>query len=251
MTDNKIGFMEKVAERVHAARSEVHSPTQSLWTPAGHRRSREPPQAGAEFDRPEGLLPRHTLPADDTLRHPRHGPGLCRRCGRAKAAGFDGVELHGASVSHHGSSSVRRSTTAPTPTAARWSTAPRFVLDIVRAIRDKVGTFHLQMKINGMDHNDWLYPWERKGNSLAETLEICQILEDERARRGRVPRFERRHVPAPAKSARRHPDRRGPALVRRDASSAGIRAKFNSTSSSAIGVLGDLPVVVEAGGAGR
>ena len=55
----------------------------------------------------------------------------------------------------------------------------RFVLDIVRAIRDKVGSFHLQMKINGMDHNDWLYPWEKKGNSLAETIEICNILEDD------------------------------------------------------------------------
>ena len=55
----------------------------------------------------------------------------------------------------------------------------RFVLEVVRAIRDRVGPFHLQMKINGVDHNDWLYPWEKKGNALQETIEICGILEDD------------------------------------------------------------------------
>lgn len=55
-----------------------------------------------------------------------------------------------------------------------------FVLEIVRAIRDKVGPdFHLQMKINAVDHNDWLYPWQKKGNTLEETFEICNLLEDD------------------------------------------------------------------------
>jgi 2,4-dienoyl-CoA reductase-like NADH-dependent reductase (Old Yellow Enzyme family) len=53
----------------------------------------------------------------------------------------------------------------------------RFVLEIVRAIRREVGPyFLLQMKINGVDHNNWLYPWEKKGNQLDDTLRICKLL---------------------------------------------------------------------------
>ena len=35
------------------------------------------------------------------------------------------------------------------------------------------------MKINGVDHNDWLYPWQKKGNTLEETKEICSMLLDD------------------------------------------------------------------------
>ena len=97
---------------------------------------------------------------------------------RAKEAGLDGVELHGANgylITQFLSSAINDRTDSYGGSVANRA---RFVLDIVRAIRDKVGSFHLQMKINGMDHNDWLYPWEKKGNALAETLEICSILED-------------------------------------------------------------------------
>ena len=56
----------------------------------------------------------------------------------------------------------------------------RFVLEIVRAIRREVGPdFHLQMKINGVDHNNWLYPWTKKGNTLEDTLAICKMLLDD------------------------------------------------------------------------
>jgi 2,4-dienoyl-CoA reductase (NADPH2) len=56
----------------------------------------------------------------------------------------------------------------------------RFALEIVRAIRREVGqNFHLQMKINGVDHNNWLYPWKKKGNTLEDTLTICKMLLDD------------------------------------------------------------------------
>jgi 2,4-dienoyl-CoA reductase (NADPH2) len=35
------------------------------------------------------------------------------------------------------------------------------------------------MKINGVDHNSWLYPIERRGNLLEDTVAICKILEDD------------------------------------------------------------------------
>ena len=54
------------------------------------------------------------------------------------------------------------------------------MLEIVRAIRREVGAdFHLQMKINGVDHNNWLYPWKKKGNTLEDTLAICKLLLDD------------------------------------------------------------------------
>jgi 2,4-dienoyl-CoA reductase-like NADH-dependent reductase (Old Yellow Enzyme family) len=99
---------------------------------------------------------------------------------RARAAGLDGVELHGANgylITQFLSSGINNRTDdygGPVENRAR------FVLEIVRAIRREVGQdFHLQMKINGVDHNNWLYPWKKKGNSLDDTLTICKMLLDD------------------------------------------------------------------------
>ena len=98
---------------------------------------------------------------------------------RAKAAGLDGVELHGANgylITQFLSSGINDRTDEY---GGSVENRARFVLEIVRAIRREVGQdFHLQMKINGVDHNDWLYPWEKKGNTLEDTLTICKILMD-------------------------------------------------------------------------
>jgi 2,4-dienoyl-CoA reductase-like NADH-dependent reductase (Old Yellow Enzyme family) len=99
---------------------------------------------------------------------------------RAQEAGLDGVELHGANgylITQFLSSGIndRRD-----EYGGSIENRARFVVEIVRAIRARVGRdFHLQMKINGVDHNDWLYPWEKKGNLLKDTVRICQILEQE------------------------------------------------------------------------
>jgi len=99
---------------------------------------------------------------------------------RAKEAGLDGVELHGANgylITQFLSSGINDRTDdygGPVENRAR------FVLEIVRAIRREVGPdFHLQMKINGVDHNNWLYPWKKKGNTLEDTLMICKMLLDD------------------------------------------------------------------------
>lgn len=99
---------------------------------------------------------------------------------RAMEAGLDGVELHGANgylITQFLSSGINDRTDGYGGSVANRA---RFALEIVRAIRKACGRdFHLQMKINGVDHNDWLYPWEAKGNTLAESIEICRILEDD------------------------------------------------------------------------
>ncbi|THK33762.1 NADH:flavin oxidoreductase [Ensifer sp. MPMI2T] len=98
---------------------------------------------------------------------------------RAREAGLDGVELHGANgylITQFLSSGINDRTDEY---GGNWEGRARFVLEIIRAIRREVGSdFHLQMKINGVDHNDWLYPWIPKGNTLEETIKICTLLLD-------------------------------------------------------------------------
>lgn len=99
---------------------------------------------------------------------------------RAREAGLDGVELHGANgylITQFLSSGINDRTDEY---GGPLENRARFVLEIIRAIRREVGAdFHLQMKINGVDHNDWLYPWLKKGNSLEETRRICRMLLDD------------------------------------------------------------------------
>ncbi|MBP8929841.1 MAG: NADH:flavin oxidoreductase [Paracoccus sp.] len=99
---------------------------------------------------------------------------------RAREAGLDGVELHGANgylITQFLSSGIND---RADEYGGDYQARARFVLEIIRAIRAEVGPdFHLQMKINGEDHNNWLYPWQKRGNSLDETLKICRLLLDD------------------------------------------------------------------------
>jgi 2,4-dienoyl-CoA reductase-like NADH-dependent reductase (Old Yellow Enzyme family) len=54
----------------------------------------------------------------------------------------------------------------------------RFLLEIIQAIRKEVGNdFHLQAKISAVDNNNALYPWEKKGNTLDESIQVCKWVE--------------------------------------------------------------------------
>jgi 2,4-dienoyl-CoA reductase-like NADH-dependent reductase (Old Yellow Enzyme family) len=97
---------------------------------------------------------------------------------RAREAGLDGVELHAS----HGylftqflSSGINdRQDEYGGPIENR----ARFLLEIIRAIRKEVGDdFHLQVKINALDNGNALYPWEHKGNTLEEYLQVCKWAE--------------------------------------------------------------------------
>ena len=57
----------------------------------------------------------------------------------------------------------------------------RFVLDIVRAIRDRVGpAFHLQMKISVQERNDAVATFNLgpSGNTGRESVQVCKWLEE-------------------------------------------------------------------------
>ena len=100
---------------------------------------------------------------------------------RAREAGLDGVELHGANgylITQFLSSAINdRKDEYGGPIENR----ARFVLDIVRAIRKAVGRdFHLQMKISVQDHNDAVafFGIGPKGNTAEESVKVCKWLEE-------------------------------------------------------------------------
>ena len=97
---------------------------------------------------------------------------------RAREAGLDGVELHGANgylITQFLSSAIRD---RKDEYGGTLKNRARFLLDIVRAIRAKVGRdFHLQVKISATEHNDALSARKRAGNTTRNTRRVCQWLE--------------------------------------------------------------------------
>ena len=101
---------------------------------------------------------------------------------RAKAAGLDGVELHAS----HGylftqflSSGIND---RDDEYGGSLQNRYRFLQEVIRAIRKEVGEgFHLQVKMNAIDLNNALYPWEKKGNTPEEYIQICKWVEEDGA----------------------------------------------------------------------
>jgi 2,4-dienoyl-CoA reductase-like NADH-dependent reductase (Old Yellow Enzyme family) len=98
---------------------------------------------------------------------------------RAREAGLDGVELHAANgylFTQFLSSAINDRTDEY---GGSLQDRARFLLQVIRAIRAKVGRdFHLQVKLSAIDRNN-VIPWEGKGNSLADTIEVAKWCEAE------------------------------------------------------------------------
>ncbi len=98
---------------------------------------------------------------------------------RAREAGLDGVELHGANgylITQFLSSAIND---RKDEYGGSLENRARFVIEIVKAIRARVGAdFHLQMKISAVEHNDALLVvrLEGSGNTLAESVQVCKWL---------------------------------------------------------------------------
>ena len=97
---------------------------------------------------------------------------------RAREAGLDGVELHacnGYLITQFLSSGINDRKDAYGGTLENRA---RLLLDIIGAIRKEVGDdFHLQVKISAVDHNNAIIFWDRKGNTLAESVQVCRWVE--------------------------------------------------------------------------
>jgi len=99
---------------------------------------------------------------------------------RTQEAGIDGIELHachGYLITQFLSSGIND---RQDEYGGSLENRARFLLDIIRAIRKKVGRdFHLQVKINGTDYNNAVFFWHKRGNMIDETIQICKWLERE------------------------------------------------------------------------
>jgi len=100
---------------------------------------------------------------------------------RAREAGLDGVELHGANgylITQFLSSAIND---RKDEYGGALQNRARFVIEIVKAIRKKVGNdFHLQMKISATEHNnDLLFlKFEGAGNTVDDSVQVCKWLVD-------------------------------------------------------------------------
>ena len=97
---------------------------------------------------------------------------------RAREAGLDGVELHGANgylITQFLSPAIND---RKDDYGGSLENRARFVREIVQSIRSEVGAdFHLQVKISGTDYNSDLFPWEHRGTTIDETVQVCRWLE--------------------------------------------------------------------------
>jgi 2,4-dienoyl-CoA reductase-like NADH-dependent reductase (Old Yellow Enzyme family) len=98
---------------------------------------------------------------------------------RARDAGADGIEIHGCNgylITQFLSSAIND---RDDEYGGSLENRARFALDIVRAVRTAVGPdYHLQFKISAVEYNDDLFPWQKPGNSLAESIQVCRWLEE-------------------------------------------------------------------------
>jgi 2,4-dienoyl-CoA reductase-like NADH-dependent reductase (Old Yellow Enzyme family) len=98
---------------------------------------------------------------------------------RAREAGLDGVELHGANgylFTQFLSSAIND---REDEYGGSLENRARFAVDVVKAIRARVGSdFHLQMKISATEYNNalLLLKLEKPGNTVADSAQVCQWL---------------------------------------------------------------------------
>ena len=176
-TDKFIPLWQKLGEAVRANGAKYilqlsHSGRQ-MDLPGVHNQHRPTLSPTNQFETLHGFPTRAMSPGEIG----RMVESFAQGARRAREAGLDGVELHAANGylftqflssginmrrDHYGGSLRNRA---------------RFLLEVIAAIRAEVGPdFHLQVKLSGVDHNNVL-PWEGKGNTLEDTVQVAQWCE--------------------------------------------------------------------------
>lgn len=175
--DERIPFWRELGRRVHE-----HDCKFILQLSHG---GRQRDVAGIEFK--TGLSatarrePIHGLPAQRMTVAEIHETiaAFAEGARRAREAGLDGVELHGSNgylITQFLSAAINDRTDEY---GGSLENRARFVLEVVRAIRARVGTdFHLQIKISITEHNNAVRFWEHRGNTQADSVQVCRWLEE-------------------------------------------------------------------------
>jgi 2,4-dienoyl-CoA reductase (NADPH2) len=176
--DACIPFWRELGERVHE-----HDCKFILQLSHGGRQRDVPgieyPKGLSSTDRPDPL---HGFEAERMTREQiaetveAFGEGARR----AREAGLDGVELHSANgylITQFLSSAIND---RDDEYGGSLENRARFLLEIVRSIRGKVGRdFHLQAKISATENCNAMNPGEPRGNTIQDSVQVAQWLEQE------------------------------------------------------------------------
>jgi 2,4-dienoyl-CoA reductase (NADPH2) len=178
-TDDKIPFWRELGQQVH----EYDCKYILQLSHSGRQRDvggvDQPGVALSSTDKPEPL---HGFPCQRMSKQDIQETvqAFAQGARRAREAGLDGVELHGANgylITQFLSSGIND---RDDEYGGSLQNRARFVREIVRAIRQEVGNdFHLQMKISGTDYNNGLLPWEKPGNTIRDSVQVCRWLEED------------------------------------------------------------------------
>jgi 2,4-dienoyl-CoA reductase-like NADH-dependent reductase (Old Yellow Enzyme family) len=97
---------------------------------------------------------------------------------RAREAGLDGVEIHGANgylFTQFLSSAIND---RKDEYGGALENRARLLFETVEAIRGEVGhDFHLQVKVSTTEHANAFLPWLGKGNTIEDSVQVCRWLE--------------------------------------------------------------------------
>ncbi|MFS0518667.1 NADH:flavin oxidoreductase [Nostoc sp. UIC 10607] len=98
---------------------------------------------------------------------------------RVREAGLDGVELHSANgylFNQFLSSGIND---RQDEYGGSLENRARFLLNVIKAIRKEVGNdFHLQFKISAVDYNNAVTFWEKPGNTIEDSIQVCKWAEE-------------------------------------------------------------------------
>jgi 2,4-dienoyl-CoA reductase-like NADH-dependent reductase (Old Yellow Enzyme family) len=98
---------------------------------------------------------------------------------RAREAGLDGVEIHGANgyiFTQFLSSAINDRNDEY---GGSLENRARFLLETIRAIRTEVGDdFHLQVKLSTTEYANAFLPWLKKGNTIEDSVQVARWIEE-------------------------------------------------------------------------
>ena len=175
--DERIPYWRELGERVHE-----HGCKFVVQLAHGGRQRDVPtlayPRGLSSTGKPDPL---HGFEAEEATRADR---GAVRRsfaagARRARAAGLDGVEVHGANgylFTQFLSSAVNE---REDEYGGCLENRARLLLETVRAIRAEVGDdFHVQVKLSTTEHGNAFLPWLGEGNTIDDSVQVCRWLEE-------------------------------------------------------------------------
>jgi 2,4-dienoyl-CoA reductase-like NADH-dependent reductase (Old Yellow Enzyme family) len=98
---------------------------------------------------------------------------------RAREAGLDGVEIHGANgyiFTQFLSSAIND---RDDDYGGSLENRARFLLETIRAIRGEVGAdFHLQVKLSTTEYANAFLPWLGRGNTIEDSVQVARWIEE-------------------------------------------------------------------------